>query len=457
MGLPPWKRGVLLFAGLAALYLLYGFGLDGAGMLGPDEPRYAAIGRAMAESGDWITPRLWDEPWFEKPALLYWMTALGFKAGLNPDLAPRVPVALASVAFLVFFSVFLRREFGSWPALYSTAILATSAGWLTFSHIGVTDLPLAVCFSIAMLLVMPGIAPPKPVWAGVFLGLGILAKGLVPLVLIVPAFWFLRKRWKDIAAMIAVALATAAPWYALVIVRNGQPFIDEFFWKHHFARFTNGSLQHVRPIWFFIPVLLAGVFPWTPLLALLFRRQFFVDRRLQFLLSWVAFGLVFFSLSENKLPGYVLPLLPAIAALLGVRLAQTGQAAWLLGAAAALLWLIPVVAVALPAALLQGATNVSLSWPMGLIAGGLVSGLVVAWSCIRGSNAIGVAMIVAGVIGGVVFLISTTFPALDQSVSARGFWRIHGAVTCVDSGTRSWQYGLDYYARREVPDCDSRP
>ncbi|MDQ2945321.1 MAG: glycosyltransferase family 39 protein, partial [Acidobacteriota bacterium] len=74
MELVTWKRGVLLLAGLAALYLLYLFGLDGAGMLGPDEPRYAAIGRAMAESGDWVTPRLWEEPWFEKPVLLYWMT-----------------------------------------------------------------------------------------------------------------------------------------------------------------------------------------------------------------------------------------------------------------------------------------------------------------------------------------------------------------------------------------------
>ncbi|MDQ2950007.1 MAG: glycosyltransferase family 39 protein [Acidobacteriota bacterium] len=455
MELVTWKRGVLLLAGLAALYLLYLFGLDGAGMLGPDEPRYAAIGRAMAESGDWVTPRLWEEPWFEKPVLLYWMTALGFKAGLNPDLAPRVPVALASVAFLIFFFVFLRREFGFWPAIYSTAILATSAGWLTYSHIGVTDLPLAVCFSIAMLLLVPGTGPPQGVWAGLFLGLAVLAKGLVPLVLIVPAFWFMRKCWKNLAVMIAGTIATAAPWYALVIVRNGQPFIDEFFWKHHFARFTNGSLQHVRPAWFFIPVLLAGLFPWTPLLALLFRRQFFADRRAQFLLAWVAFGLLFFSLSENKLPGYVLPLLPAIAALLGVRLAQSGQGAWVLGISAALLWSIPVVAEILPTALLKGATNVSLSWPIGLIAGGLVSACAIALICIRAGKPAAVGLISAGVIAGVIFLILTTFPSLDRSVSARGFWRTHDAVTCLDSGTRSWQYGLDYYAKREVPECAS--
>ena len=78
------------------LFFLYFFGLTRTGLLGPDEPRYAAIGRAMATTGDWITPRLWGAPWFEKPALLYWMTAAGFKAGLGVDLAPRLPVALAS-------------------------------------------------------------------------------------------------------------------------------------------------------------------------------------------------------------------------------------------------------------------------------------------------------------------------------------------------------------------------
>ena len=72
-------------------------------MLGPDEPRYASVGREMARSGDWITPRLWGQPWFEKPALLYWMTGAAFRLGFSEDLAPRVPVALFSVAFLVFF------------------------------------------------------------------------------------------------------------------------------------------------------------------------------------------------------------------------------------------------------------------------------------------------------------------------------------------------------------------
>src|SRR5688572_29331390 len=88
------------------LLLLYFYGLAGVGMLGPDEPRYAAIGREMARTGDWVTPRLWGQAWFEKPALLYWLVGFGNLVGLDADLAPRLPIAVLSVGFLLFF--FLR-------------------------------------------------------------------------------------------------------------------------------------------------------------------------------------------------------------------------------------------------------------------------------------------------------------------------------------------------------------
>ncbi|MBV9770083.1 MAG: glycosyltransferase family 39 protein [Bryobacterales bacterium] len=127
-----WRNWKFLIPSGIAIFFLYFFGLTRAGLLGPDEPRYAVIGRAMAETGDWITPRLWGQPWFEKPAFLYWMTAAGFKAGLGADWAPRLPVALVSVAFLLYFFAVLRREFGDRAGAYSAVILATSAGWLAY-------------------------------------------------------------------------------------------------------------------------------------------------------------------------------------------------------------------------------------------------------------------------------------------------------------------------------------
>src|SRR5690348_14622241 len=185
----PRKIPRLVWPAAVLAYVVYFYGLGTAGMLGPDEPRYASIGREMARSGDWVTPRLWGHAWFEKPALLYWMTAAGFRAGLGPDLAPRLPVAFMAVAFLVFYWWMLRRLFGCTAAWFATLILGTSVEWVVFSQVGVTDLPLAATFSAAMLLALPWIVKGDDrllPWAGAMLGLAVLAKGLVPLVLAAP-------------------------------------------------------------------------------------------------------------------------------------------------------------------------------------------------------------------------------------------------------------------------------
>jgi len=104
----------------------------------------------MARSGDWITPRLWGQPWFEKPALLYWTTAAGFRLGLERSFAPRLPVALFGALFLAFFYWSLRREFGANPAWYATAILGSCAWWISFRRRR-ADLPMSAFFSAAML------------------------------------------------------------------------------------------------------------------------------------------------------------------------------------------------------------------------------------------------------------------------------------------------------------------
>src|SRR5438132_7159756 len=203
-----------------ALFILYFFGLDRTGLLSADEPRYAAIGREMAQSGDWVTPRLYGQPWFEKPPLLYWMTAAGFKAGLNEDLAPRLPVAILSVAFLIFYFLILRHEFGDRAAAFSTCILATSAGWLAYSHVAVTDLPMSAAFAAAMLLVATNRG--QSLFVPVLLGIAVLGKGLAPLALFIPAIWFLRRQPKAIALALGGAILVALPWYGLVTAQHGE-------------------------------------------------------------------------------------------------------------------------------------------------------------------------------------------------------------------------------------------
>ena len=439
---------------IVAIFFLYFFGLTRTGLIGPDEARYAAIGRAMAATGDWITPRLWGQPWFEKPALLYWMTAAGFKLGLGTDLAPRLPVALASVAFLIYFFIVLRREFGDRAAWFAAAILATSAGWLVYSHVAITDLPMSAAFAAAMLTIFTANVRASLV-AGLLLGLAILAKGLVPLVLFIPALWFLRHRIRDLVILFSAALIVAAPWYALATLRNGTPFLEDFFWKHHFGRFLSTTLQHGQPIWFYIPILLAGIFPWIPLLALLFNRQLYRDRRTQFLLAWFAWGFVFFSASRNKLPGYLLPLLPPLAALAGIATAEararSPKLMALLAASAALLCFIPALSNALPQALAAGFSRTPFHLATIWIVPALLIAILAAVLEKTDHRDCAVAAVAVLTVVSVVTIVWRIYPRIDYQLSGRSS---HAeSITCLPSMNRSQRYSTQYYAGRNLPDC----
>jgi 4-amino-4-deoxy-L-arabinose transferase-like glycosyltransferase len=465
VNLPP-RRTAAAFALTVACYFLFFHQLTGVGLLGPDEPRYASIGREMARSGDWITPRLWGQPWFEKPPLLYWMTAAAFRAGLSQDLAPRLGVALLSLGFLFFYYRTLRREFGEAAAFFSTAILATCAAWLGFSHAGVTDLPMTAAFAAAMLLSLGwvergdrrGLVP-----AAALLGVAVLAKGLLPLALALPLLWMGRSRLRDLIrpAPIAAFLLVAAPWYGAMTVRYGHGFFDDFFLKHHLERFTSAAaLQHGQPFWFYGPVLVAALFPWSPLVALLFRTSLYQERRRRFLLLWLAFGLVFLSLAANKLPGYLLPLLPAAAALAGLSLAESPWTPRLLALSALLLGLVPSIAAGLPGALAKGATH---AWS-GIAWWGAAAGMALAagvWLLARaGRRRTATAALAGAVLLAVVWIETQTFPTLDESVSARGLWRqvaAHRDDVCVADLSRSWLYGLNYYSVAPLPACATAP
>jgi 4-amino-4-deoxy-L-arabinose transferase-like glycosyltransferase len=444
-------RWPLLLVCAAGLSLLYFFGLDGVGLIGPDEPRYAAIGRSMALSGDLVTPRLWGSPWFEKPPLLYWMTAAGFRLGLNEDLAPRAPVALMSVAFLVLFWSVLRRAFGERAAFYAAAMLATSAGWLAFSHVAVTDLPLSATFAGCMLLLLDR-DHARPIAAGALLGLAALAKGLVPFVLFLPAILYLRRQPRTVLLTLMVAVLVAAPWYVMVTIRNGGPFLTEFFMKQHFARFTSAEFMHEQPFWFYIPVALALLFPWTPAVFLCERRMF-ADKGVRFMLAWLLFGLLFFSVARNKLPGYVLPLMPPFAALVGVALDRAHRATWPLAAIAAAAQLLLPIAALLPQAVLRGITNTQFALP-GWAAIAMVIAGVGCWLLERsGRRTLAVTTLTLLLVVYVFLILQIRYPVFDRQVSARFYWREHsGDLTC-ERGTRSWRYSLSYYARRFIPDC----
>jgi 4-amino-4-deoxy-L-arabinose transferase-like glycosyltransferase len=405
----------------------------------------------MAATGDWITPRLNTQPWFEKPPLTYWLTALGHLARLSDEWAARLPEAFISVAFLIFFYVTLAREFTPNLALAATAILATSAGWMAYSFAALTDLPMSAALGAAILIAL--FDDRRALLAGALLGLSILGKGFVPVVLFAPLLLITRKRFHILASAVIVA----SPWFILCWLRNGPAFWDDFFWKQHVARFLTPSLEHVQPIWYYIPVLLAGLFPWTPLTALLARRQLYTDRRLLLLALWLLYGLLFFSIARNKLPGYLLPLLPGFAILLAAAWESARSKTVWLAASALLLTALPTVTAILSDALLAGLSRTHFAFaPIGLLF--LIPAAAVWMLSKKAEHALLTVALAAAL--GVVYLKYTTFPALDATVSVRSFWRSNQdavSTACVENVSRTWQYGLNYYAAHELPTCSTLP
>ncbi|HEX4169795.1 MAG TPA: glycosyltransferase family 39 protein [Bryobacteraceae bacterium] len=453
------------FTLVLAVICFYLYGLGSVGVLDPDEPRYLAIGHAMAQTRDLLIPKLWGTPWFEKPPLIYWMTALGAAVGLGPEVSGRLPVALLSLAFLALMFIMLRREFGTEPAAISSALLATCAGWLAFSSLALTDLPLSVFYSLAVFIALRVIGSPLEVphtrslfLMGICLGFATLAKGLVPIALAAPFLWFLRRRWRSWwIALVAIAIV-ALPWYLVMCQRFGAAFLNDFFWKHHFERLYSSSLQHVQPWWYYVPVLLGALFPWTPLLiplALRGRRPW--DERRFFLVCCVAWGFLLFSISLNKLPGYLLPLLPALFALFGAsidwrRLADSIR--WWLMPSALLISLLPLVARALPQAIAAGRLTV----PHGFNPGPTTffyMGAPIAATLLARRAWTGILLVLC-LIAGLFFVKIVTFPVLDRTISARGLFHevqhIPGSV-CSNWMNRDLEYGFDFYRGAAYPPC----
>lgn len=457
------RRYFPLFTLIFATVSFYLFNLPGVGLLGPDEPRYAAIGRQMAASGDWITPTLWGAPWFEKPPLLYWMTAAATLLGAGPEVSARLPVALLSLAFLAVFCWLLWKEFGLVTAAIATATLATSAGWIAYSDLCLTDLPLACFFVLGIVLLLPMLrvnpvySTPRIVLSGVCLGIAVLAKGLVPLVLFLPALWFFRKYWKSWWLLLAACLVVALPWYLIVYHLNGQAFVTDFILKQHFQRFYSPVLEHVHPWYYYVPVLLGIVFPWTPLFAHLMYRPVF-DARHKFLISVIAFGFLFFSASLNKLNGYLLPLVPLLFVLLGSSFEGPApfsvRKRWL-APSAVLIALIPVIALAIQP--IMSAGSIAGLKVMHLSATSLfyVAAPLLAIFLARRSWA--PLLMLLCVIGGGFFIKIVSFPALDAQVSARVFWQHQikpiADNVCEEWIKRDWVYGLSFYRGKLIPPC----
>jgi 4-amino-4-deoxy-L-arabinose transferase-like glycosyltransferase len=340
---------------LVTLYVCYFRNLSAIGFVGPDEPRYAWVAREMAESGDWVTPRLYGKPWFEKPPLLYWGAALCFKLFGVSEATARLPSAISALLATLALAWLAWRIYGAETARWLLLLLPTTVGMIGFSHACATDMPFAAMLTIAMVAATvllrfecggsTGLLPGQTACSGVtflksstlvtsvifgfFLALAVLAKGPAAIILCAGSvfFWALfTKRWRDALSLLhpagtAAFCVTAFPWYILC-ARRHPDFLHIFIIEHNFKRFLTPEFQHIQPWWFYIPVTAVALLPWL-VWAFAIRRDAFLESQREesrgcavFLLAWGVFPILFFSVSESKLPGYVLPAVPSLCLLL---------------------------------------------------------------------------------------------------------------------------------------------
>jgi 4-amino-4-deoxy-L-arabinose transferase-like glycosyltransferase len=334
------RRRRIVAGFLACVFLVLWFGaLDEREFFHPDEGRYAEIPREMVASGDWITPRLNGLKYFEKPVLQYWITAVSYLALGEEEFVARLWPALAGFLTLLLVYRMGRRIAGVRAGVVAAAVLATTFQFFVFSQIVTLDMGLSFFLTLALYGFLASqdrrVAPSRQrnsailMWAA--MALAVLSKGLVGVVLpalVLFAYIAIERDWKLLGRLhwgvgIPVFLLIALPWFVWVQVRNPE-FFQFFFIREHFGRYALDEHRRAGAWYYFLAMLLIGALPWS---WLYFKAMFsswrdspinhFVINPLRLLILWVIAIVVFYSLSRSKLPGYILPVYPALAVLLG--------------------------------------------------------------------------------------------------------------------------------------------
>lgn len=329
----------LLLAGFCAFLFLYGLGQFG--LIGADEPRYAQVAREMLQRHDWITPVLGGQPWLEKPPLYYWQAMLAYRIFGVSDWAARLPGAL-DASFLVLGVYFFLRRFRPGFEVDGALITASSAGIIGYARAASMDMALAAAFAIGMLGWWAWRENGKRIYLAVFygcMGLGMLAKGPVApflAVVVIVLYAAAVREWRLVLKTlwlpgIFLFCAIALPWYFAVQMRN-PGFFREFIVEHNLGRFSKNLYHHTEPFWYYLPVAALALVPWTVFVIAAFvqtirmgwARRTATDASesgLEYQFNvfagcWLIVPVMFFSISQSKLPGYILPAIPAGALLL---------------------------------------------------------------------------------------------------------------------------------------------
>jgi len=492
---------------LTTFFLFYGlvpvFGGAALGLVGADEPRYAQVAREMLARNDFVTPILYGQPWLEKPALYYWRAMFAFREFGIHDWSARLPSA--SFAFTLIVLIYLHmRRFRPGGQLDAALITASCAGIVAFARGASTDMQLAAPFCIGMLGWYAWYETDSKFWLFdlyFFVGAATLAKGpIAPFMAIAIIFSFvvLRREWSLLRRSIWIPgiilyFAMVLPWF-IAVQRRNPIFLRVFFLEHNLQRFATDLYKHEQSAWYYIPTMALGLTPWAVIAvaALVdavgasfaewrarrakiryigFSRA--GDAFPEFLVLWALFPIVFFSFSKSKLPGYVLPSIPALTILAGDylnRKRQQGLRPWLLLCHALLTGILTAVVLLLPRYMqhpgLLPPTNALVAASMtGVGAALLILIAVTAFGLkrLRIATLVPMIMLLFYLLGvGPVFGLGPfddskrTAELLDHKYSARPLARLigpmlqPGEILAVYRVRRDVEYGLSFYRDKEV-------
>lgn len=308
-----------------------------------DEGMHAAIAQTMVLSGDWVTPVFNGEAFFDKPALFNWLNAISFLIFGFTEFAARLPAALSGLGCVILTWQLGRKVYGEWTGFLSGVILATSLEFMILSRVVQYDIPFTFFTLLAMFFFASGVADEKKrrVYFLSFYaaaGLAVLTKG--PLGLFLPSmvigiYLLMTRQLRLLREMqilpgTVIFLAIVTPWF-LLMERANDGYLNYFIVKQHFGNFFGGEglmkPRHPEPFYYYMPVLLAGLLPWSAMLPQSIARAWGVDRNHAnglplFLIIWIISMFVFFSAATSKLATYVLPIFPAAALLMGRYIAE---------------------------------------------------------------------------------------------------------------------------------------
>jgi 4-amino-4-deoxy-L-arabinose transferase-like glycosyltransferase len=473
----------------AICYFFFFFGLGAFGLTGADEPRYAQIAREMLARHDWIVPTLNGSPWLEKPALLYWKMMNSYAIFGVSDWAARIPAAAHATA-VVFGIFFFMRRFRFASELDAAMIGASSAGMIGFGRGASTDMLVSAPFALAMMSWWTWRQTNKKLWLLIFyglLGVGALAKGPVApalAVLVVGAYAVLRRDGKMFLRSLSIPgfvlfFAIVLPWYLAVQHRVPQ-FFRVFFVEHNLERFGTNLYQHSQPFWYYVPVFLLATIPWTlfAVLALIDAGRNALKRWRansqpidgepttvdaadddglpSFLFIWIVVPIIFFSISRAKLPGYILPSIPAAALLTAEYVHRLKAIPRLLTSFHALLCAVLMVAALMAPFAMMKVPPPSYMGMFMAVTGGVIAFMVLLMVRREGARVLHFVTLVPTILA-VAFLLRPAAATIDRTQSARPINQRLAELGVLASEPvatfnvkRQVAYGLDFYRNQPI-------